>query len=78
LTWSLRAVGGACLVLAACHPAKQEPEQPVVSTRADSLVLERTRCYGACPAYRLSLHVDGCTMDEAGDASVSVHRMTVT
>jgi hypothetical protein len=29
------------------------------STAADSIVLERTRCYGTCPAYRLSLARSG-------------------
>ena len=27
--------------------------------RADSLVLERTLCYGTCPAYRLSINTNG-------------------
>ena len=44
----------AALALASCtRPAAR----PAGSTqvRADSIVLERTRCYGTCPAYRLSL-----------------------
>jgi len=59
VSWSLRAVAGFCLVLTACHQATQRSDAPVVATRADSLVLERTRCFGACPAYRLRLRADG-------------------
>jgi len=45
------------LALLACHPAPAPT--PLRSTRADSLVLERSRCFGFCPAYRLSLRADG-------------------
>jgi hypothetical protein len=49
----------ACLVLfAACQPQPAAEVQPGAAG-ADSLVLERTRCFGACPAYRLSLRADG-------------------
>lgn len=45
------------VVAAACH-GNQQP----AATRApaaDSLVLERTLCYGSCPAYRLSIAGNG-------------------
>ena len=41
----------------ACHN-KQAPGTPLVRT-VDSLVLERTRCFGMCPAYRLTIRSDG-------------------
>src|SRR5690242_15779041 len=45
------------LTLIACHPAPGPT--PAHAPRADSLVLERSRCFGFCPAYRLSLRADG-------------------
>ncbi|HEX8361498.1 MAG TPA: DUF6438 domain-containing protein [Longimicrobium sp.] len=48
------------LVLGACGtslPAGGTPPLPVVA--ADSIVLERTRCYGFCPAYRVRLTPSG-------------------
>jgi hypothetical protein len=36
------------------QPSSSEAQPP-----ADSIVLERTRCYGTCPAYRLSLARSG-------------------
>lgn len=45
------------MLVAACRaPATTAATR---ATPADSIVLERTRCFGACPAYRLSLHADG-------------------
>jgi hypothetical protein len=44
--------------VAACHSAPR-PDSSPASGSADSLVLERTRCFGACPAYHLSLRPDG-------------------
>ena len=47
----------ACLLLFACAPANDKSDQgqsPSNST-ADSIAIERTGCYGTCPAYRLRL-----------------------
>ncbi len=38
---------------------KPEPRQSTSSSVADSIVLERTMCYGTCPAYRLRLSSSG-------------------
>jgi Domain of unknown function (DUF6438) len=43
------------LLTACSRPLAPRP----TSARADSLVLERTRCYGGCPAYRVSLTARG-------------------
>ncbi|HSU15080.1 DUF6438 domain-containing protein [Longimicrobium sp.] len=40
---------------AACTRPAAVPPAGGASARADSIVLERTRCYGFCPAYRLVL-----------------------
>ncbi len=46
----------AAALAAACSPAlAQRP----TAAAADSLVLERTLCYGICPAYRVSLTAAG-------------------
>lgn len=44
------------VAVAACHN-RQEPS--TVRVRADSVVLERSRCFGSCPAYRLRITGDG-------------------
>jgi hypothetical protein len=41
----------------ACHN-KQAPSTPRART-AEGIVLERTRCFGTCPAYRLTVRSDG-------------------
>lgn len=48
----------ACLALAAACHSGQVPTRPP-TPGADSLALERSSCFGFCPAYRLSLHSDG-------------------
>lgn len=50
----------ACAALGACRAAPP-PAGPALpgSAAADSIVLERTRCFGTCPAYRLSLAATG-------------------
>jgi hypothetical protein len=67
---------GLILPLAACTVA-QHPEQvgarlePASRFVVDSVVLERTRCYGTCPAYRLRLAGTGHVAFESrnpGDA----------
>lgn len=42
---------------AACRRAPEASESPALA--ADSLALERTRCFGVCPAYRVSLDAAG-------------------
>lgn len=52
----------ACAALGACRaatPPAGAPAVPGSAAAADSIVLERTRCYGTCPAYRLSLAATG-------------------
>lgn len=49
----------ACLVLISACQSRPAGELPVSSAAADSLVLDRSRCFGSCPAYRLSLRADG-------------------
>lgn len=44
----------AALSAAACTPASTPSSAPGTAD-ADSVVLERTRCYGFCPAYRVTL-----------------------
>jgi len=50
----ITAAAAALLALAACTRPAARPGGSA-QVRADSIVLERTRCYGTCPAYRLSL-----------------------
>jgi hypothetical protein len=45
-------------VLASCHHAPRD-EQSASATAVDSIVPERTLCYGTCPAYRLRLAASG-------------------
>ncbi len=53
----------ACAALGACRAATPPAGAPALpgsaAAVADSIVLERTRCYGTCPAYRLSLAATG-------------------
>lgn len=63
-------LGGAMLV-AACHAPVTTAATRAAS--ADSIVLERTRCFGLCPAYRLSLHADGrAVFRQTGDVGAAV------
>jgi len=48
------------LALTACRPTLTAT--PASLARADSLVLDRSPCFGRCPVYRLSLHADGSVM----------------
>jgi Domain of unknown function (DUF6438) len=49
------------LFVLACSPSpkKAATQQGPIPATADSLVLERSICYGTCPAYRLSLSSSG-------------------
>jgi hypothetical protein len=54
---SMRQYVTGSLLLLACAPPidKTDARQDTSSSTADSIVLERTVCYGTCPAYRLRL-----------------------
>jgi len=43
------------LAILACAPSAGKPDQNSSQAQIDSLVLERTVCFGVCPAYRLRL-----------------------
>lgn len=49
------AVLTAVILVSACRPSAQPSGAPPATASADSIVLERTACFGTCPAYRLSL-----------------------
>jgi hypothetical protein len=51
--------------VAACHN-RQEPET-ARARAADSVVLERSRCFGSCPAYRLRIGGDGAVAHVSRD-----------
>jgi hypothetical protein len=51
------ALTGAMIVAAACQPAHSAAD--VQRMDADSIVLERSVCFGLCPAYRLTLQPNG-------------------
>jgi hypothetical protein len=48
--WSISILAVAC---------SSEPDRSFPPPSADSLSLERTRCFGTCPAYRISLAANG-------------------
>lgn len=54
---SLAALTTALALVSACHN-KQAPSTALAPT-VDSIVLERTLCYGTCPAYRLTIGGSG-------------------
>lgn len=58
----MRHFSGALPLLAlaaiACH-ARPAGDVATSAVRTDSIVLERTSCFGFCPAYRLSVRADG-------------------
>jgi hypothetical protein len=55
------------LFLLACAPSnpKTEAEKGTASSAADSIVLERSVCYGTCPAYRLRVSDTGAIRFES-------------
>jgi hypothetical protein len=72
-----------CITLAACHN-RQESATEGSSQAADSVVLERSRCFGNCPAYRLRIGRDGAVAqisrdpaDTAGTKTDSIARSQV-
>ena len=50
----------ATFVMQACQRAPADEQTASATASVDSIVLERSRCYGTCPAYRIRL-------SEAGD-----------
>ena len=52
---------GSVLLALACTPSDgtQSARQGAVPSKADSIVLERSTCFGTCPAYRLRLSDSG-------------------
>jgi uncharacterized protein DUF6438 len=51
------AITGVVVAATACNPARSAPTAQAVD--ADSLVLDRTVCFGFCPAYRLTIAGNG-------------------
>ena len=67
--------------LSSCHQPPRE-EHAASVTGVDSIVLERTRCYGTCPAYRLRIAASGDVAFESrnpGDSGrTATDRLTPT
>lgn len=62
----------AAVLHAAAHPVSAQAS-------ADSLVLERTECFGTCPAYRLAITRSGAVHFESrnpGDSTVAKDQMS--
>ena len=57
------------------HVYAQTP--PSGAMQADSIVLERTRCYGTCPTYRLRLSAGGEVQFRSRDPLGRIHSDTV-
>ncbi len=60
LAASLALAAGACR-----SPSRPPAEGPAPSVRVDSLSLERTVCFGFCPAYLVVLRADGAVRFES-------------
>jgi len=60
------ALGTVCAAALGCAPHR--PDSGIgASSSADSIVLERTRCFGSCPTYRVSATHDGRIAFESRD-----------
>ncbi|HEX6627616.1 MAG TPA: DUF6438 domain-containing protein [Gemmatimonadaceae bacterium] len=46
---------GQLVILLACAPQSSKSDSAQAAPSLDSLVLERTECFGSCPAYRLRI-----------------------
>jgi hypothetical protein len=72
------------MLLLACAPSggKTDARQETSPSSADSIVLERSMCYGTCPAYRLRLSAAGVIRFESRNpveqGRVAVDTMTST
>jgi hypothetical protein len=51
------------------HGADPRPVEPDADVGITEITLERTRCYGKCPAYKVTLRADG-TVTYVGEAHV--------
>ena len=58
-TMSRAAIGIALLFTQACQQPPRDGQSASATPSVDSIVLERTRCYGTCPAYRIRLAGSG-------------------
>jgi hypothetical protein len=65
------------LLLSACTASTPQPAT-ADAVAADSLVLERTPCFGVCPTYRLSVDRAGAVVFEGSGRSESAGRQTAT
>ena len=86
----MRAAAGVMLVCLAAgcrpHPPAAEdgatPPAPAANQAphpaADSIVLERTRCFGLCPAYRLSIARSGAVHFESRNPGDSTRAVSTT
>lgn len=76
----------ALLLAAACQPPSPAPAiapesggSAARSAAVDSLVLMRTRCFGTCPAYRVTLRPNGeVRFRQSWPDSLPEHRGTIT
>lgn len=55
-------------VTGACS-ASGDPHPPVIPSRADSVALERTACFGTCPRYRVTIASSGALRFHPKDRS---------
>jgi Domain of unknown function (DUF6438) len=59
------------LPAAAATPAPAQEQSPTAAAADVTIVMEKSECFGSCPAYRLTLHGDGSAHYE-GLANVGV------
>jgi hypothetical protein len=70
---------GMVLLALACTPSDgKDARQGAVPPSADSLVLERSACYGTCPAYRLRLSDSGEIRFQSRNSEDEARRVTDT
>ena len=70
---------GPLLLACAAGCSHGRPAPAPARTAVDSVVLERTICYGTCPAYRLSLRHDGVIHFQSknhGDTTAATDRVS--
>jgi hypothetical protein len=64
-TQTVRCVAVLILAAGCARPASRADEPAMGGALADSIILERTPCFGTCPAYRLRLSRDGHVLFES-------------
>jgi hypothetical protein len=76
-----RLLPAAVVLVASCSTASapvSTPSDASAQAQADSIVLERTRCFGTCPAYRLRIGRDGAVRFESRNPNEpAVHTDTI-